>query len=162
MHLNKGPCAPQHYAPTVFDCERGLRPPHLHSIMYQLETLTLMNVSLCMNDANIGQDFREINIVPRGANSFFFTFKTVFPFSLLPFGVWWNTYLELTVCLQCLSYCSLREYSWSGKSLSPSFDLSTAGHNCTAKSPLKMLSHFWSERGWVSRMLLQLCAHKVD
>lgn len=122
-----------------------------------------------MNDANIWQDFREMNIVPWGlivlSVTVFLSYSKPLAFFLLnflPLCMWWNTYLELTLGPQCLNYCPLREYSWSGKSLYPSFDLSTAGCNYTAKSSLKMLSHFWSERSWVSRMLLQLCAHKVD
>lgn len=65
--------------------------------------------------------------------------------SLFP-STWRCNYLELTLHWNRLSYCPLREYSWGGKSLYPSFDLSTASRNrnYTAKSSLKMLSHFWS------------------
>lgn len=72
-------------------------------------------------------------------------------------------YLEQTLCPRCLNYCPYREYSWSGKSLYPSFDLSTAGCDHTAQDSLKMLSQFWSEIRWACRTLCRCSSrHELD
>lgn len=58
----------------------------------------------------------------------------------------WFIYVELTLRSNCLSYCPLKQYSWGGKSLYPSFDLSTASHNRNYTQPqahLKCWVIFW-------------------
>lgn len=55
----------------------------------------------------------------------------------------------------CLSYCPLREYSWGGKSLYPSFHLSGASCNRHSTRPRARWKRWvtWSGKSWVGWML---------